>query len=60
MPKIDGIAAINGISTGISEFQGAVNDYIDQLNGDNRRVNAITAVGYFITAGTALASFFLT
>lgn len=59
MPRISGIKAINGVSTGIVEFQEGFGDYVDQLNKDNRRANIVTAVGYFITAGTALLSYFL-
>lgn len=59
MPRISGVKAINGVSTGMLEFQEGLDRYVDQLNLDNRWANIATAIGYLITAATALFSYFL-
>jgi len=59
MPKISGAKSINGVSTGLVEFQEGLGNYVDQLNRDNRKANITTAFGYFVTAVTALFLYFL-
>ena len=59
MPKISGVKTINGVSIGIVEFQETLDQYVKQLNRENRLANTVTAVGYLITAATALFSYFI-
>ena len=57
--KVSGAKTINGVSTGLVENNENLIDYVRQLNRDNRIMNRVTAAGYFVTAATALYSYFL-
>lgn len=51
------IKTINGANLGISEFINDFGAYIDDLNKQNRIVNILTAIGYFIAFLTSLDSY---
>lgn len=51
------VKTINGVNLGINEFINDFGTYIDDLNKQNRIVNILTAIGYFIAFLTSLDSY---
>lgn len=59
LKNVGDVASINGLKIGIKEFAEQFNDYINNLNKDNKKINIITALGYLAAAFASLFSYFI-
>lgn len=51
-----GIAKINGLSTGMVELAGGINEFVDGLNNTHKKANKVAAIGYGLSFGATLVS----
>ena len=59
MPTRPGVAKINGVPLGISEFRADVNRFVDDFNRRSRSASKAAAIGYLLAGFTAIASAWL-
>lgn len=52
------VKSINGVNVGIHEFIQDFNLYLSKFNHQNKRINLITAIGYFTAFLTSIFSYF--
>ena len=54
------LGSSNGLTVGVKDFVIDVNEYITEVNKNNKLSNIIAGIGYLIASLTALASFYIT
>lgn len=54
------LGSTNGLTVGLKEFVIDFNEYITEVNKNNKISNVIAGVGYLVASLTALVSFYIT